>query len=175
MGLDLVTAAFDILANAMYRNESSQTLFCLKSFLVNKVPLLLTQLSTSIFPMTPELCITQALGHVDPNAFPAFSQGFDDLMGNSNPLSDVRQDFLNACALHSLISKETIPRLLGETPMQPPPETKYVKKDLVAQYKDNFERVCMFIDELDNLDGNAAAIVGAITEVCTLYMFQALD
>lgn len=165
MATDLITAAFDILANAMYRSEPSQTMFCLKSFLINKIPVLLSQISPSIFPMTPEICITQALSHVDPNAFPAFSQGFDDMMGNNNSLADVRQDFLNACALHGLISTTTVERLLGETPMQGPPEMKYDKKMLLDQAKNNFDKISMFIDELENLDGNAGAIVGAITEV----------
>ncbi|KAF2471591.1 Med5-domain-containing protein [Lindgomyces ingoldianus] len=160
---DLVTASFDVLANAMYRSESSQSMFCLKSFLVNKIPILLTHPSLSTYPMTAELCITQALSHVDPNAFPAFSQGFDDIMGNNNSLSDVRQDFLNSCALHGLIPVNSVERLLGETPMQGPPETKYVKKDLLAQCKDN-EKVNMFIDELENLDGNGGAIAVAVTE-----------
>ncbi|KAF2656859.1 Med5-domain-containing protein [Lophiostoma macrostomum CBS 122681] len=164
MATELVTAAFDILANALYRSESSQTMFCLKSFLINKIPILLTQLSTSIYPMTPELCITQALSHVDPNAFPPFSQGLDDLMGNNNSLSDVRQDFLNACALHSLIPTNAVERLLGEAPMQGPPQTRYTKKDLLAQFKINYEKVNLFIDELENLDGNAGAIVGALVE-----------
>lgn len=118
--------------------------------------------------MTAELCITQALGQVDPNAFPAFSQGFDDIMGSNNSLSDVRQDFLNSCALHGLIPANAIERLLGETPMQGPPETKYEKKSLLSQCKDNFDKVNMFIDELENLDGNAGAIVSAVTEVWKL-------
>ncbi|CAO2658456.1 Nn.00g061790.m01.CDS01 [Neocucurbitaria sp. VM-36] len=164
MATDLVTASFDVLANAMYRSEPTQTMFCLKSFLINKVPILLTQLSSSIYPMTLELCITQALTHVDPNAFPAFSQGFDDMMGNNNSLSDVRQDFLNACALHGIIPTSTVERLLGETPMQGPPETKYDRKQLLDQCKNNFDKVSMYIDELENLDGNAGAIVGAVTE-----------
>jgi len=165
MAIDLVTAAFDILANAMYRSEPTQTLFCLKSFLVNKVPLLLLQLSSFIFPMTLELSITQALSHVDPNAFPAFSQGFDDMMGNSTSLTDVRQDFLNACALHGLIMTATVERLLGEAPMQGPPETKHDKRTLLEQCKNNFDKISLYIDELENLDGNAGAIVGAIAEV----------
>ena len=166
MATELITAAFDILANAMYRSEPPQTMFCLKSALINKVPILLTQLSASIFPMTtPELCITQAFSHVDPNAFPAFSQGFDDMMGTNNSLSDVRQDFLNACALHGLIPAATVERLLGETPMQGPPETKYDRKQLFEQCKNNFDKVSLYIDELENLDGNASAIVGAVTEV----------
>ncbi|KAH7125393.1 mediator complex, subunit Med5 [Dendryphion nanum] len=164
MATDLITASFDILANAMYRNEPSQTMFCLKSFLVNKVPLLLTQVSSNIYMVNTELSITTALGQVDPHAFPAFSQGFDDILGNNNSLADVRQDFLNACALHALIPANTIERLLGETPLQGPPETKFTKNNLFAQCKDNFEKVNMYIDELENLDGNAGAIVGAVTE-----------
>ncbi|KAL5114291.1 mediator complex subunit [Pleosporales sp. CAS-2024a] len=165
MATDLITAAFDVLANAMYRSESSQTMFCLKSFLINKIPALISQISTSIFPMTPpEVSITQALSHVDPNAFPTFSQGFDDMMGNTNSLAEVRQDFLNACALHGLITTATVERLLGETPMQGPPGTRYDKRHLLEQCKGNFDKISMYIDELENLDGNAGAIVGALTE-----------
>lgn len=117
--------------------------------------------------MTPEISITQALSRVDPNAFPAFSQGFDEMLGNNNSLADVRQDFLNACALHGLIQTATVERLLGETPMQGPPDTKYEKRTLLEQCKNNFDKISMYIDELENLDGNAGAIVGAIAEVRT--------
>jgi mediator of RNA polymerase II transcription subunit 5 len=165
MATDLITAAFDILANALYRSEPTQNMFYLKSFLINKVPILLLQLSGSIFPMTLEICITQALSHVDSNAFPAFSQGFDDIMGNNNSLADVRQDFLNACVLHGLIPSATVERLLGEAPMQGPPETKYERKELLNQCKNNFDKVSTYIDELENLDGNAGAITGAVTDV----------
>ncbi|KAF2872694.1 mediator complex, subunit Med5 [Massariosphaeria phaeospora] len=164
MATDLVTAAFDILANAMYRSEPINSMFCLKSFLVNKIPILLRQLTASIYPMTLELCITQALGHIDSNAFPPFSQGFDDIMASNSALSDVRQDFLNACALHGLIPANNVERLLGEAPMQGPPETKYTKNGLLNQCRQNSERVNMLIDELENLDGNAGAIAGAVTE-----------
>lgn len=164
MATDLITASFDILANAMYRNEPASTMFCLKSFLINKVPVLLTQLSGSIFPLTPEMSITHALNHVDPGAFPAFSQGFDDIMGGNSSLSDVRQDFLNACALHGHITMSMVERLLGEQPIQRPPANRYEKKTLLDQCKNNFDKVNAYIDEMDNLDGNAGAIVAAVTE-----------
>ena len=165
MATDLITAAFDVLANAMYRSEPTQTMFPLKSFLINKVPLLLVQISGSIFPMTPEMCITQALSHVDPHAFPSFSQGFDDIMGSNNSLSDVKQDFLNACALHGLIPVGAVERLLGEAPMQGPPSKRYERKELLSQCKSNFDKVSTYIDELESLDGNAGAIVPAVTDV----------
>ncbi|KAF2441884.1 Med5-domain-containing protein [Karstenula rhodostoma CBS 690.94] len=161
---DLVTASFDMLANAMYRSESTQTMNSLKSFLVNKVPILLTQLTAPIYTMSPELCITQALSRIDPNAFPAFSQGFDDMLGNNSSLADVRQDFLNACALHNLIQANTVERLLGEAPMQGPPATRYVKQDLLKQCKDNIDKATTYIEELENLDGNAGAIVAALVD-----------
>jgi len=174
MATDLITASFDVLANAMYRSEPAPNMFCLKSFLVNKVPILLLQLSGSIYPMTVDMCITQALGRVDPNAFPAFSQGFDDIMGNNSSLSDVRQDFLNACALHGLLSITAVERLLGETPMQGPPEIRFDKKQLLEQCKNNFDKVNTYIDELDNLNGNAGAIVGAVTEVRSCHIISDL-
>ncbi|OAG07236.1 Med5-domain-containing protein [Paraphaeosphaeria sporulosa] len=164
MATDLVTASFDILANAMYRSESTQTMTSLKSFLVNKVPTLLTQLTAPLYAMNPELCITQAFSRIDPNAFPAFSQGFDDMLGNNSSLADVRQDFLNACALHNLIPANTVERLLGEAPMQGPPATRYVKQDLLKQCKDNIDKATAYIEELENLDGNAGAIVAALVD-----------
>lgn len=172
MVTDLITAAFDILANAAYRNEPSQTMFCLKSFLLNKIPLLVVQFSSSIFPMTAELCITQALTHIDPTAFPAFSQGFDLLGSNSSSLSEVRQDFLNACALHGLITANAVQRLLGEAPLQGPPSTRHVKNELLNRFKDSFESVNPLIELLTALDGNAGPIALAITEVGAHILYE---
>jgi mediator of RNA polymerase II transcription subunit 5 len=151
----------------MYRSESNEMMNCLKSFLINRIPPLLPQLQGPMFGLTSEYCITQALSHVDSNAFPAPSQGFNDGGGN-NVLADVRQDFLNACVLHKLIQVGSVERLLGERPMQEPPEVKYVKEDLLKQCKENFEKVNMFIDEIENMDGNAGAIVLALTEVMNI-------
>lgn len=165
MTIDLVTASFDILSNAVYRNEPSSVIFNFKSFLVNKIPALFALLSSSMFPpLTPEFCITQALSRVDTNAFPSFSQAFE--IGGSNVLSDVRQDFLFACALHGLVPVERIPQLLGEPPMSGLPEAgRYVKEELVAQCSTNIERVEELLNDLEGPDGNAVGIVGAVTEV----------
>jgi mediator of RNA polymerase II transcription subunit 5 len=165
MATDLVTASFDILANAMYRSEPTQTMTALKSFLINKIPILLTQLATPLYDTNSELCLTQALSRIDPNAFPAFSQGFDDMLGSNSSLADVRQDFLNACALHGLIPANTVERLLGEAPMQGPPSARHNKQDLLKQFKDNFDKVTIYVEELENLEGNAGAIVLAVTDV----------
>ncbi|KAK8175814.1 mediator complex, subunit Med5 [Phyllosticta citrichinensis] len=168
LAIDLITASFDVLAansNSAYRSETNETLFNFRSFLVNKVPTLLTVLAGSMFPpLTPELCITQALNHIDRNAFPSFSQAFGDGVSVNSAFSDVRQDFLFACALHQLIPEASIERLLGETPMNGVSE-KHVKENLVAQCSNNFERVEEYLNEMEGMDGNAGTIVAAMTEV----------
>ncbi|KAI9829114.1 MAG: mediator complex subunit [Thelocarpon impressellum] len=162
--IDLITASFDILSNATFRNEPRQTLFLFRSFLVNKVPLLLTSLAASMFPpITAEFCLTQALNHVDPQAFPSFSSVFD---ADGDLFSDVRQEFLFACCLHGLIPQANIESLLGEVPMQElPAGGRYSKAQLVSQCTTDIERIEGLLGELEGLDGNAGAVAGAITEV----------
>ncbi|KAL1854305.1 mediator complex subunit [Paecilomyces lecythidis] len=162
---ELITAAFDVLSNAMYRNESSRTMFVFRSFLVNKLPSFFASMSAaSMEPIPMELCISNALNRVDPNAFPSFSQMF--AMQGNTVLSDVRQEFLFACATHKLIPESSIERLLGENPMQTLSASgQYVKDELVSQINANPERAEQLISEIESMEGNAGAIVVAITEV----------
>lgn len=139
----------------------------LRSFLINKVPLLIATLSSSLFPpLTPEFCITEALGQVDTNIFPTFSSMFDE-SSHGNTFSDsVRQDFCFACCLHGLIAEDSIERLLGEIPMQTlPAGGRYSKEDLVQQCLSDPERTESLIEELEHMDGNMGAVSQAITEV----------
>jgi mediator of RNA polymerase II transcription subunit 5 len=160
---DLITAAFDVCSNAMYRNESSRTMFLFRSFLVNKLPsFFAAMLSASMVSIPMELCISHALSRLDPNTFPSFSQMFS-MQGNT-VLSDVRQEFLFACASHKLIPESSIERLLGENPMQALP-VGYNKDDLVSQINTTPERAEQLINEIEFTEGNAGPIVGAITEV----------
>ena len=164
---DLILASFDILANATSRTERGQTTTILRSFLVNKVPLLLATLSASFFPpLTSEYCITEALSHVDTNAFPTLSTLFDE-SSNNNMFSDsVRQDFCFACCLHGLLAESSIETLLGDVPMQSlPAGGRYGKDDLVQQCLSDPEKAEGLIDELEHMDGNVGAVSQAITEV----------
>ncbi|EEQ83598.2 RNA polymerase II mediator complex subunit Nut1 [Blastomyces dermatitidis ER-3] len=162
---DLITAAFDVLSNGMYRNEPNRTMFIFRSFLVNKLPPFFAEMCASaIDPIPMELCITRALSRIDPNAFPSFSEMFA-MQGNSI-LSDVRQEFLFACALHKLIPEASIERLLGENPMQTLPVGGQLRReDLVSQINNNPERAEQLINELESMEGNAGTIAAAITEV----------
>ncbi|PWY86256.1 mediator of RNA polymerase II transcription subunit 5 [Aspergillus heteromorphus CBS 117.55] len=162
---ETITATFDVLSNASYRNESSRSMFLFRSFLVNKLPsFIAAMLAASMVSLPMELCISHALSRLDPNTFPSFSQMF--AMQSNTALSDVRQEFLFACALHKLIPESSIERLLGENPMQTlPVGGPYNKDELVSQINANPERAEQLINEIESMEGNAGAIVGAITDV----------
>jgi mediator of RNA polymerase II transcription subunit 5 len=90
------------------------------------------------------------------------------MQGNSI-LSDARQEFLFACASHRLIPESSIERLLGENPMQTlPVGGPYQKEDLISQINSHPDRADQLIGEIESMEGNAGAIVGAITEVCAI-------
>ena len=165
---ELITAAFDVLSNGMYRNESSRTMFLFRSFLVNKLPPLLAELSaSSVEPIPMELCISRVFSRIDPNAFPSFSEIFS-MQGNS-VLSDVRQEFLFSSALHRLIPESSIEQLLGENPMQTlPVGGQYRKGDLVTQINSSPDRAEQLLNEIESMEGNAGAIVEAVIEVSFL-------
>ncbi|KAF4613413.1 hypothetical protein G7Y89_g15474 [Cudoniella acicularis] len=165
--IDLILASFDILADATSRSERPQATTLLRSFLINKIPLILATLTTSLFPpLTSEYCITEALSHVDTNAFPTLSNMFDESSTNNMFSDSVRQDFCFACCLHGLIVEASIETLLGDIPMQSlPGGGRYAKEDLVQQCLTDPARAEGLIDELENMDGNVGAVSQAITEV----------
>lgn len=164
---DLVLASFDVLANAMYRNESARPINILRSFLVNKLPVFIqNNYAAMIFePLTVEHCIRQALLRVDPSAFPSLNSMFDPL-GKNSLLSEARQDFLFACALHQLLLERSIEEILGDVPMQSLPASgKYHKDELVRQCTADPAKIEEYIGELENMEGNAGEIAGAIIEI----------
>lgn len=164
---DLILASFDVLANAMYRNELPRSTNILRSFLVNKLPVFIQKSYAAMMfePLTVEHCIRQALVRVDPAAFPSVSQMFDPL-GRNSLLSEARQEFLFACALHELIPERSIEEILEDVPMQSlPAGGRYRKDDLVQQCTSDPTRVEEYISELENMEGNAGEIAAAITDI----------
>jgi len=174
--IDLIHATFNVLANATFRNEKQQAVTILRSFLINKVPLLLASLSASLFPpLTAEYCITEALNQVDINAFPNLSSMFDESSTNNLFSDSVRQDFCFACCLHGMIAETSLETLLGDVPMQSlPTGGRYIKEDLVQQILSDPQKAEGLIDELEHMDGNVGAVSQAITEVCLLLPFSPL-
>ncbi|KAJ9134623.1 Mediator of RNA polymerase II transcription subunit 5 [Pleurostoma richardsiae] len=167
--IDLILASFDVLANAVFRNEGQKAAHLLRSYLINKVPLILASFAASaspVYPFNPEYCITEALSQVDTNAFPTLSSMFDDTNNNNTFTDSVRQDFCFACCLHGLVPETSIETLLGEITYQTlPAGGRYVKEDLVQQCLADHDRMLQLVGELDNMDGNVGAVCQALTEM----------
>ena len=164
---DLIMASFDALSNAMYRNEPTRSVNLFRSFLVNKVPVFIQNNYVGMMfePLTVEHCIRQALARLEPSTFPSGSQLFDPL-GRHSLLSEARQEFLFACALHQLMPERSIEEILEDVPMQSlPAGGRYVKDDLVQQCTSNPAKIEEYISELENMEGNAGEIASAITEI----------
>jgi mediator of RNA polymerase II transcription subunit 5 len=162
LAVDLILASFDILAAANERNESLQAMFTLKSFLVNKLPLLLVTLTSSL--LTPEFAIQQALSHVDLNVFPTVGLG---MLQSSTALQDTRQDFVYACILHGLLTTDSVGRMLGESTFDSPPspQSRLHKDVLSQQCTAEPGKAAQLIAGIEKLDGNAGAIIGAVVDV----------
>ncbi|KAK3373899.1 mediator complex, subunit Med5 [Lasiosphaeria ovina] len=170
MAIQLILASFDVLANAVFRGEGAKTGHLLKSYLVNKVPLILRSLaaSSTMYSFNAELCISQALGQVDTNVFPTLSGLFDMHNSGSGPSfqDSVRQDFCFACQLHGLLSPNATENLLGDITYQSlPDEGRYIKETLVEACLEDLDRTQKLIRELDEVNGNVGAAAQAITEV----------
>lgn len=150
----------------MYRTEPQRTINILRSFLVNKLPAFLGNYTAITFaPLSIETCIGQALLRIDPHAFPSLSQMFD-FSSKSSSVSEARQEFLFSCALHRLIPEGSIEVLLGDVPMQSLPASgRYMKADLVSECTSNPAKIEDLIGELENMEGNAGEIAGALFEV----------
>ena len=163
---DLISASFDVLGNAVNRTEPQGSINIYRSFISNRLPVLLESFSNLIFPpLTMESCVTDALNRLDPSGDPFTAQTFDPL-SITGILSDARQEFLFACALHGLIPESSIESILGDVPMQSLPESgRYVKSELVKQCTANPGRIKELVGELENMEGNSAEIVTALVEV----------
>ncbi|MCJ1279109.1 mediator complex subunit [Puttea exsequens] len=176
---DLILASFDVLANAMYRNERlsnstlTRSIFVIRSFIANKLPVFIRDnYATLIFePNTVEQCLRDAFARIDPHALPTAAQEYDLLSGKSL-LSEARTDLLFACALHGLIPEKSIEDILGDVPMQVLPASGVLRKeDLVSQFTESPGRIDQCVGELEKTDGNSGTIASAIID--TLQFFCA--
>lgn len=166
--IDLILASFDLLANAVFRNEGPRDAHLLRSFLINKVPLILAQLCPPGFSTSAEFCITEALSQVDTSVFPTASLMFDESRNNNPYTESVREEFCSACALHGLIEREHVERILGESSMSyEPSQEKYSKEKLVQSCLSDPDKIQALIRDMDKMDGNVGAVCQALVEVCS--------
>lgn len=162
--VDLLVASFDNLTNSMLRKEPRQSVKIIRSFICNKVPVLICMLSGSIAPpMTAEACIQMALvpgGLISMNPLPPISAGASDVQES---LKHTRLEFLQACALHGLVTESSIANILHEA-IALPRVAKYSKDALISQCANNISRMEALIDDLGATQGNAGAIAGCVVQ-----------
>ena len=164
-----------MLSNAVNRTtqEPPGSINIYRSFITNKLPLLLEMLSHNIFPpATTETCIRDALSKVETFGDQFSTEAFDPL-GSLGVLSDAKQEFLFACALHGLILETSIESILGDVPMQSLPEAgKYIKGNLVTQCLTNAGKAKDLVGEMENMEGNSGVTATAIVEVSSSIVSQ---
>ncbi|KAK3046111.1 hypothetical protein LTR09_012373 [Extremus antarcticus] len=162
LAVDLLIAAFDALTNALLRKESNQQIPNIRSFICNKVPHLLSIAPLYIASGLPaEACISMAFMAITMDVLPPISTGATE---TREKLKVTRLEFLQACALHGLVSEHTIASILQEPAISLPRVTKYTKEGLLAQCSSNIGRLEPLMDELDGMLGNAGAISGCIVD-----------
>lgn len=150
--IDLVLASFDLLVLQGNRGDPDDHTFAARSFIVNKLPLLLSSASsTGIVQLSMPLVLQQALGRVD-NTVPE------------------RTAFLAACSLHSLITDDDLEHITGPRVSAPQAATPAHHATLLQQYKASPQVIEKFIAALELLDGNAAAYAGMIVDVRCLFI-----
>lgn len=92
---------------------------------------------------------------------------FDESRNNNPYTESVREEFCSACALHGLIEREHVERILGESSMSyEPSQEKYSKEKLVQSCLSDPDKIQALIRDMDKMDGNVGAVCQALVEVC---------
>ncbi|KAG5943375.1 hypothetical protein E4U60_006702 [Claviceps pazoutovae] len=164
--IDLILASFDVLANAVFRSEASKDAHLLKTFLISKLPLIICQLGTGFDINSTEFCITEALNRVDTTIFPTTSLMFDETRSNNPYTESVREEFCTACALHGLVQRDHVERILGETSMSYESSLEKHSKDrLVQDCFGDAEKMQGLIRDVEKIDGNVGAVAHALVDI----------
>ena len=161
---DTVSAAFSALIAAEQRHLQLQSLRLYQIFLVEKMPVLLALIATtSLEPISPESCISQALQQVETILALLTSTSSAQVVTH---VTTVRQQFLAACSLHKVLPLNSIPNMPGLSSAIPNLVHGLYKKDeLAQQIRANPARIVPLLKELTAMTGNAGAICQAIMEV----------
>jgi mediator of RNA polymerase II transcription subunit 5 len=157
----LLLAAFDVLTNLILRKETSATIRVVRSFICNKLPIVLHSLLGFLEPHVIDDCIRNAFDEISMEPLTPLTAGSSEAR---DLLKKTRHNFLYACALHSLISDAAIASIMPESPASAPKVTRYTKEGLVAQCVKNTSRLEALIQELDLMQGNAGAIAACVKE-----------
>ncbi|KAK6409073.1 hypothetical protein LTR81_016551 [Elasticomyces elasticus] len=160
--VQLLHASFDVLTGALLRGQPAHDVKVIRSFICNKVPLLLATLGSFMGSVMLETCIQTAFLSIAMDPIPPISAGS---LEATEMLKRTRLEFLQACALHSVTSENTIGLILQEPPLGMPKLTKYTKQGLLSQCTANIGRLEALTTELQGMQGNAGAVCLCIVEL----------
>lgn len=159
----LIQASFDVLTNAVLRKDSEHNIKVIRSFICNKVPMMLNTLGSFMMaPASVESCVQAAFESITMDAVPPITAGSAE---GRDKLKLARKEFLQAVALQGLLSEHMMSTILMEPSVSIPRVTRYTKDSLYAQCSNSVGRLEHFVDELDGMVGNAGAISGCIVDV----------
>ena len=154
----------------MVQDDSGRRTCTIRSFVVNKVPLVLEAASATAFqPVNYELSISQALNQFDASLSADFSNTLSPQQKNSM-LPEIREELLLSCSLHGQLQEDGFKRLGGKTALPSSSKgttAKRHRQTLFNEYKNNPQKVAKIIRGVESMDGNAIVHVEVITDVST--------
>ncbi|TKA72955.1 hypothetical protein B0A55_07549 [Friedmanniomyces simplex] len=153
--VQLLHASFDLLINRVLSAQPAHDVKIVRSFICNKLPLLLALLASFVGQVILETCIQSAFLSIVMDPVPPISAGSLEV---TEMLKRTRLEFLQACALHGILSESTIGSVLQEPPMGLPKVPKYTKEGLLNQFTNNIGRLDGLSAELQGMQGNAGAV-----------------
>lgn len=160
MLVDLIRSSFDVLADSLRRQEPEHTIFCFRSFIANRLPLLILSATAGLYlDVSLDLAIPIGIGRI--LQFPPPDSGqITDILGNSE------KDFVQSCQLHQVVSDDVVDGSLREyLPANATRVTRLGKDTLVTQCISNAHRAEELVGELESMRGNVGATSIALAEV----------
>ncbi|WPH01014.1 mediator of rna polymerase ii transcription subunit 5 [Acrodontium crateriforme] len=162
LAVDFLIAAFDTLTNALLRKEPRQTVKEIRSFICNKIPIVLAMISGYITPLSAEACIQMAFMAITMDILPPISAGSTDVR---EMLKRTRFEFLQACSMHGLVTEAAITGITQEPLPNMPRVAKQSRENLVAQCNSNAGRLETLVDDLQSMNGNVGAVASCVVDV----------
>lgn len=160
-----MTSAFDVLAAALIRGDGDAKLHMIRTFLINKVPLIILAASaTSYRPLNLAFLLSEAFMRLSPTMSQTFP---DNLVPENNALLfATRRSFAIACSLHGLISRAQTAQLLPLEQSQNLPQIPKAHKEtiLVDAFASPSKLERMLLG-MESMDGNAESYAAALGQV----------
>ncbi|KAK3671853.1 hypothetical protein LTR78_008219 [Recurvomyces mirabilis] len=143
--LQLIHAAFDVLTSHLVRGGQPHEVLLIRSFICNKLPVLLSMLATFTGHGTIEVCIQNAFLAVAMDPIPPISAGSSDA---TDTLRRARLDFLHACVMHGVATESIVNAVVQGISTTIPKVVKYSKDGLTSQCTNNIGRLESLVREL---------------------------